>query len=165
MLFFLLSSIFILGVILCKNPIYSLLNLIMSFLLFAFLFIFNGLEFIGILTIFVYVGAISILFLFVIMFLEIRYLESNINNNLNKYIKIFFILFIFFGNFLFSIRVSNLSYDEFFNYFNVGELFLNHQIHQIGFLFYNNYCLGFIIAGIVLLIAMISVISITSFFK
>jgi len=62
-------------VILCINPILSLLFLISVYLSASVLFFFLGVEFLAILLIIIYVGAISILFIFVIMMLNLRIVE------------------------------------------------------------------------------------------
>ena len=66
----------LLGVVFNKNLVYNLLSLVGVFFMCSLLFILLGLELMGLLIIFIYVGAISILFLFIIMFIEVRYLES-----------------------------------------------------------------------------------------
>lgn len=63
------------GVILSKNIIQSVLHLILVFLLCSILFVYLGADFIGLIILIVYIGAIAVLFLFVIMMLNIRILE------------------------------------------------------------------------------------------
>jgi NADH-quinone oxidoreductase subunit J len=70
----LLSSIF---AILSVNPVQSVLYLILVFLQAAMLFMFLGAEFISLLILIVYVGAISTLFLFIIMMLNLRIVEAH----------------------------------------------------------------------------------------
>lgn len=72
----LLSVVFALGVILYRNPIYALLSLIGVFLATVLFYIGNGAEFIGLVLLIVYVGAVSILFLFVLMLLNVKSLTS-----------------------------------------------------------------------------------------
>lgn len=62
-------------VILAKNPIQSVLFLILVYLFAASLFMLLGAEFLAILIFIIYIGAISILFLFVIMLLNLRTVE------------------------------------------------------------------------------------------
>lgn len=61
-----------LGVILARNPVYSVLFLILSFVASAGLWILLEAEFLGIALILVYVGAVMVLFLFVVMMLDIN---------------------------------------------------------------------------------------------
>jgi NADH-quinone oxidoreductase subunit J len=62
-------------VILSKNPVQSVLFLILVYLVVAIFFMFLGAEFLSILILIIYVGAISILFLFVVMLLNLRTVE------------------------------------------------------------------------------------------
>jgi len=62
-------------VIISKNPVQSVFFLIVIFLLTTVLFILLGAEFLAIAVLIIYVGAISILFLFVVMMLNLRILE------------------------------------------------------------------------------------------
>jgi len=66
-------------VILTNNPVHSILALVLVFFLSSCLAVSLGVEFLAILILIVYVGAISVLFLFVVMLLNIRVLELNIS--------------------------------------------------------------------------------------
>jgi NADH:ubiquinone oxidoreductase subunit 6 (subunit J)/NADH:ubiquinone oxidoreductase subunit 3 (subunit A) len=69
-------------VIITNNPIYSVLNLIILYILVAFYLIFKGITYIGISYIIIYVGAIAILFLFILMMIDIEVVEKKNNNYL-----------------------------------------------------------------------------------
>ncbi|MEM7291455.1 MAG: NADH-quinone oxidoreductase subunit J [Pseudomonadota bacterium] len=62
-------------VISCKNPVHSVLFLILTFVNASGLFIMAGAEFLGLLLIVVYVGAVAVLFLFVVMMLDVDFAE------------------------------------------------------------------------------------------
>ena len=64
-----------LGVILSRNPVHSVLWLILSFISSAGLFVLLGAEFVAMLLIIVYVGAVAVLFLFVVMMLDVDFSE------------------------------------------------------------------------------------------
>ena len=64
-----------LAVILAKNPVHSVLFLILSFVNAAGLFLLMGAEFLGMILIVVYVGAVAVLFLFVVMLLDVDFAE------------------------------------------------------------------------------------------
>lgn len=64
-----------LGVIFSRNVVQSVLYLILVFFLCSLLFIYLGADFIGLIILIVYIGAIAVLFLFVVMMLNIRVLE------------------------------------------------------------------------------------------
>lgn len=78
-LFFYLFSIIMIGsafmVISCRNPVHSVLFLILAFVNASGLFILTGAEFLGLLLIVVYVGAVAVLFLFVVMMLDVDFAE------------------------------------------------------------------------------------------
>jgi NADH-quinone oxidoreductase subunit J len=76
--FWLFASITILSgllVILAKNPVHSVLWLILAFFSAAGLFVLMGAEFLAMLLVIVYVGAVAVLFLFVVMMLDINFVE------------------------------------------------------------------------------------------
>lgn len=64
-----------LGVILSRNIVQSVLYLILVFFLCSLLFIYLGADFLGLIILIVYIGAIAVLFLFVVMMLNVRVLE------------------------------------------------------------------------------------------
>ena len=76
--FYLFSSIAVLSalmVISAKNPVHSVLFLILSFVNASALFVLLGAEFLAMILIVVYVGAVAVLFLFVVMMLDINYVK------------------------------------------------------------------------------------------
>src|ERR1700761_2672846 len=91
-----LSVIMSISVIYVSNPIQSLLALIVSFALSSMLFMILGIEFISLLVFLIYVGAIAVLFLFIIMMLNLKIVE--LRNYYLRYLPVgsFIILFFFF---------------------------------------------------------------------
>ena len=82
LIFYLLSSITILSsimVISSKNTVHSVFFLILAFVNVSCLFIMIGAEFVGMILLIVYVGAVAVLFLFVIMMFNIHILEARDN--------------------------------------------------------------------------------------
>ena len=89
LLFFIFSSILILSaiaIITVKNSIYSVLFLVLNFITAAGLLLLLECEFLSLLFIIIYVGAIAVLFLFVVMMLDVKILETS--KDLFKYIPI-----------------------------------------------------------------------------
>lgn len=81
-LFWIVFCLFVfvgLFVLLTNNPVHSILALVLVFFLSSCLVLALGAEFLAILILIVYVGAISVLFLFVVMLLNIRILELNVS--------------------------------------------------------------------------------------
>ena len=83
-------------VITTQNAIISIFNLIVLYILVAFYLIYIGIAYIGISYVIIYVGAIAILFLFIIMMIDIEVVEKRSNN----YLPLLFLLISgFFFNF------------------------------------------------------------------
>jgi NADH-ubiquinone oxidoreductase chain 6 len=121
-----LSSIL---VIISKNPIISVIFLIALFLSISLYLILSGLIFIGLSYLIVYIGAVSILFLFILMLINIRLseLQSNPNNSIPLSIFITLISIISFfevlpSNISKSINLSNILY----YIFNIKNEYIEH---------------------------------------
>ena len=92
-------------VIASKNPIHSILYLILVFCNVTFVLILLGVEFIAIIFLIVYVGAIAVLFLFIVMMLNIRVVE--LGEILNRYFPLATIVgLIIFAEIVFSLYYS-----------------------------------------------------------
>ena len=78
--------------ILSKNPVYSVLLLILNFFISSLIAILFGVDFIGILFILVYVGAVAVLFLFVVMMLELK-IELIVLSESFRFLVLIFCLF------------------------------------------------------------------------
>lgn len=166
-LFLIFSTLMMLGTIMVissPNPVHSVLYLVFVFCNAAGLFILLNTEFLAIIFMIVYVGAIAILFLFVIMMLNIRIVE--LNENLLRYLPLGgFIGIIFLLEILLVIEKelgseipANLAY-EYIEWDKHIVDFTN--IEQIGHVLYTNYFVAFIVAGLILLVAMIGAIVLT----
>src|SRR5208282_352596 len=102
-------------VITTKNAIISVFNLIVLYILVSFYLIYIGVTYLGISYIIIYIGAIAILFLFIIMMIDIEVVEKRSNNYLP-------LLFLFLCGFLFTlkkilhniglIKMKSLSFSE-----------------------------------------------------
>src|SRR5579862_9911981 len=71
-------------VVVSRNPVYSVLFLILAFFNAAALFVLIGAEFIAMILVIVYVGAVAVLFLFVVMMLDINFVE--LRKGMNTYL-------------------------------------------------------------------------------
>jgi NADH-ubiquinone oxidoreductase chain 6 len=98
-------------IIISKNPVVSVLHLIALFSCISFYLLFLGLNFIGLSYLLVYVGAVSILFLFILMLINIRISEliSNTYNNIPLSLLVILALFIPYNN-ISSYDSPNLSF-------------------------------------------------------
>jgi|SRR5690349_10606282 len=120
------------SIIISKNPIISVLYLILLFSSISCYLIFIGVKFIGISYLLVYVGAVSILFLFILMLINIRVSEliSDTNNNIPLAILAILAFFIPFNNLLPDSKT------------NLNEIAILDKLHndsQISFVSANNW--------------------------
>lgn len=145
------------------NPMNSIIFLIgIFFNSFIILFYFN-IEFLGLLFILIYVGAIAILFLFVIMMLNLKSTEVNVLNMdfISKiFLAVVFIYLFFFALFHFfdSLYTDSEAFVFYsgLNTFSTIDLFYN--INSIGQTLFNYFNGCFLIAGLILLTALVGAI-------
>ncbi len=138
-----------------RNPVHGVLFLILAFFSTAGLFVLIGAEFIAMTLIIVYVGAVAVLFLFVVMMMNVRI--ERIKSGFNKYLPMIALLFlVLLGDLCFIIKtsLSNVKVG-----FAAVETISN--THAIGMVLYTDYFYIFQISGLILLVAMISAISLT----
>jgi NADH-ubiquinone oxidoreductase chain 6 len=124
------------AVITTKNPIQSLICLIALFGFIAVYLIFCGLTFIGFSYLIVYIGAVSILFLFILMLINIRSSELQSNNSNSIPLALFIVLlinFVVFDVLPYSIAILN-NYTNRINY-NIYSNLNNKQFIDLN---YNN---------------------------
>jgi NADH-ubiquinone oxidoreductase chain 6 len=117
-----LSGIF---VIISKNPVISVLFLIGLFLSIACYLLLIGLSFLGLSYLIVYIGAVSILFLFILMLINIRI--SELQSNTSNSIPLGIIIALFFNYPLFQILPYNIAILN--NYYGTG--LLNNILYNI----------------------------------
>lgn len=120
LMFAFLSIVFSLAINLFKNPIYSVLSLIVSILFSIFLMFTLHIEFLSYIFIIVYVGAVALLFIFVVMMLNLK-VESTSNNlsvddNFVFFLIIFKFCFVLF-NFFKVLSFKNISKFDCSKYF------------------------------------------------
>ena len=146
-----------LAVIFARNPVHSVLWLILAFFNAAGLMLLLGAEFIALLLVIVYVGAVAVLFLFVVMMLDIDFavLRRGFTQNLPFGILIALVL-------LFEIGVAVSAW-------TAGPTLSGRHIPgtvqpnivALGQLLYSRYLFPFEIAGLILLVAMVGAIVLT----
>ncbi|HLD76856.1 MAG TPA: NADH-quinone oxidoreductase subunit J [Rickettsiales bacterium] len=152
----LLSSAII--VISTRNMVHSVMFLILAFLNAAALFVLLGAEFLAMLLVIVYVGAIAVLFLFVVMMLNVD--SKEIKTKLSKYtpLLVCVILVLFIEIFL-IIRLSSIGNYAQISLYQIAQDVPNTK--AIGNILYTNFFLPFQLAGAVLFVAMIGAIILT----
>ena len=146
-------------VIVSRNPVHSVLYLILAFVNASGLFVLMGAEFLGMMLIVVYVGAVAVLFLFVIMMLDVDFLE--LREGFIQYLPVGVVIG---GIFLFELLLT------------VGAWVINPSVSKtitspiptnvsnteaLGLVLYTKYIHYFQLSGMVLLVAMIGAIVLT----
>jgi NADH-ubiquinone oxidoreductase chain 6 len=122
------------SVIISKNPIVSVLHLISLFAYVSLYLIIIGLNFIGLSYLIVYIGAVSILFLFILMLINIR--TSELQSNTSNSIPLTIIIGIIISYFLFQVLpydivISSHLNENFYNMQKDVEVELNNNIYNI----------------------------------
>ena len=162
LVFFLFSFITIassLAVISAKNTIHAVFFLILDFVSVSCLFIMMGAEYLGMLTLIVYVGAVAVLFLFVVMMLNVNY--SDLKSGFLSYLPfgglIGLVLIIEIG-----LMIGTWKYRD--TFIKTSEIKINSNLSNteaIGNVLYTEYLHYFQISGLILLVAMIGAILLT----
>ena len=165
--FYFFSVIAILSAIMVtvsKNTVHSVFFLILDFISISCLFIMIGAEFVGMIMLIVYVGAVAVLFLFVVMMLNVSLQKnewfaaergsSHIPVGIIVSIIIFFELIIVVGGWKFKPNLNPNSLDLNF----ISE---KTNTHSIGEVLYTDYIHLFQLSGMILLVAMIGAIVLT----
>jgi NADH-quinone oxidoreductase subunit J len=144
-----------------KNPVHSVLWLILAFLSGAGLFVLLGAEFVAMLLIIVYVGAVAVLFLFVVMMLDVDF--AGLKAEMAKYMPLAGLIGLIlliqlglaYGTWTFSdgidARLGNPIPP-------VDEI---HNTRALGMILYDRYFLLFQLSGLILLVAMVGAIVLT----
>ena len=147
--------------ILARNPVHSVLWLIMAFFNAAGLMVIVGAEFIAMLLVIVYVGAVAVLFLFVVMMLDIDFAElrAGFMKNFPLGIAIALVLLAELVLGIGAYRAGALELGT--SDGSAAPLLGESNIENIGALLYGKYLFLFETAGIILLVAMIGAIVLT----
>ncbi len=146
-----------------KNTVHSVFFLILDFISISCLFIMIGAEFLGMIMLIVYVGAVAVLFLFVVMMLNVAQQTNQwfLSKSSSRHIPIGLIIsaIIFFE---LIIVIGGWKYKP--DLFNQTSIIINNDItntHSLGQVLYTDYIHIFQISGMILLIAMIGAIVLT----
>lgn len=145
-----------------ENPIESVLFLILTFCLGAINLLIWNVEFLGLLFIIIYVGAIAVLFLFVIMMLNIKTVKKNFIFLFKRLFLVILIISIlnYFGNYFFS-NIFNLKILSFYENTLIFKIDSITNIESLGQILYNYFLICVLIAGLILLVALLGAIILT----
>ena len=161
--FYLFSSITVLSslmVISSKNPVHSVLFLIFCFINTSILFVLLGAEFLAMILIVVYVGAVAVLFLFVVMMLDINFVK--LREGFLQYLPfgalLGIVLIVELGILFLTKSFSENSLSRFVKSPTINEV---ENTKLIGQVLYTDYFYLFQISGLILLVAMVGSITLT----
>ena len=144
--------------VISRNPVHSVLWLILSFLSSAGLFVLLGAEFVAMLLIIVYVGAVAVLFLFVVMMLDVDFAE--LKAEMSKYMPLALLIGVII---LTQLGMAFGAWD----YADTVAANINapkgteQNTAALGLLIYDKYIMLFQLSGLILLVAMIGAIVLT----
>ena len=158
--FSLVAVLSALMVISAKNPVHSVLFLILSFVNASGLFVLLGAEFLAMILVVVYVGAVAVLFLFVVMMLDINFVK--LREGFLQYLPfgalLGIVLIIELGILFLTKSFSENSLSKFVELPVMNEV---ENTKLIGQVLYTNYFYLFQISGLILLVAMVGSITLT----
>lgn len=147
-------------VITARNPVHSVLFLILAFFNASGLFILLGAEFVGLILVIVYVGAVAVLFLFVVMMLDISF--SDLRKGAMQYVPIGLIIgAVLLFELILAYNAWNVNSGQLLNLaapvFDDGLT----NTQALGQIIYTDYILAFQVSGLILFVAMIGAIVLT----
>ncbi len=149
------------AVITAKNPVHSVFFLILAFFNAAGLFVLLGAEYVAMTLVIVYVGAVAVLFLFVVMMLNIHFekLRAGFIKALPWGISLALILFLELGGLLYASLLTPTPTAP--AVVAIPDAAVVTNTEAIGMVLYTRYMLAFELAGLILLVAMIGAIVLT----
>ena len=146
-------------VVTSRNPVHSVLFLILAFFNAAGLFVLMGAEFLAMILVVVYVGAVAVLFLFVVMMLDINFVE--LRQGFARYLSIGGLIgLVLLAELILVVGVWSFAPDVAVVAASPTPLDVTNT-EAIGQVIYTHYVLAFQTAGLVLLVAMIGAIVLT----
>ena len=162
-IFSLIAIVSAIMVTVSRKTVHSVFFLILDFISISCLFIMIGAEFLGMIMLIVYVGAVAVLFLFVVMMLNVAHQKNTFfkSNQGSKHIPIglfvsliiFFELIIVVGGWKYKPELLETS-----EFLNIPE---TTNTHSLGSVLYTDYIHLFQLSGMILLVAMIGAITLT----
>ena len=160
-IFSLIAIISAIMVTVSKNTVHSVFFLILDFISISCLFIMIGAEFLGMIILIVYVGAVAVLFLFVVMMLNVaEQKQSWFVGKKSTHIPAGLIVSVLILLELIVV-VGGWKYKDTFMSSSTLELSNISNTHQLGLVMYTDYILYFQLAGLILLLSMIGAILLT----
>ena len=154
-------------VILASHSVFSLLFLVLSFLVSASLLFILECELLALIFIVVYVGAIAVLFLFAVMMLDAKL--QNLTRNLFRYLPVGFLFVlgflvpVLFQTFFKTQATTNLGVENVYvNWYDLTDSTSDVEVY--GQILYSYFILQFLVVGLILLVVLIGVVYLTNIY-
>jgi NADH-quinone oxidoreductase subunit J len=154
-----------------RNIIYSIFSFILLVINLTFLLIFYNVEFLSLIFLIIYIGAIAVLFLFVIFMLDLSYLHINIFflQKASFFFRVVYLIVLIKTFFIILVIVSTFVAEDVFFYSNfnvyhslVQSLLWTNDIDLFSYLLYTQYSNFLVLCGFILLIAMVGSVLLVS---
>ncbi len=162
LMFYVLSAVLLfagLMVITARNPVHSVLFLILAFFNAAGLFVLLGAEFVAMILVIVYVGAVAVLFLFVVMMLDIDF--TTLRRGLVQHLPLGLLAAVVIAAQTVMLAISWKFSEGAKSQIASAAEATRSNTEQIGLILYTDYMVPFQVAGVILLVAMIGAIVLT----
>lgn len=160
-LFYLFSAVLLITAVLMvtvRNPVYAALSLILSFFTSAALWVMLEAEFLGVVLVLVYVGAVMVLFLFVIMMLDINH--DHLKEGFIRYLPVgLLVAVVISAEMILVLNASGFDNPE--RYQAVKQAADYSNTKALGEVLYTQYLYPFEIAAVILVVAIIAAITLT----
>ena len=154
-------------VVVASHSVFSLLFLVLSFLVSAFLLLMLECEFLALIFIVVYVGAIAVLFLFAIMMLDAKL--QNLARNVFRYLPLGFLFALGFLipvlyqlSFEVQEKIHLLVQNNYVNWYDLLDSISDVEVY--GQVLYSYFVLQFLVVGLILLVVLIGVVYLTNIY-
>lgn len=159
--FLFINLLTLLLIVFSITPIFSITYFILFFFINFFLLIFLNIEFLAVLFLVLYAGAVSILFIFVVLLFDIKFLllYSDSTNRFTFFYCLIFFFFLIINFYLikyFYIYNFNNTYELYINWFDV--FYLQNELTTLGIVIFNYYYLNVFLLIFLLFITMIGII-------
>lgn len=146
------------------NPVFSVLSLVLCFVSSAIVLVLSGSEFLGLTIVVVYVGAIAVLFLFVVMMLDLHQFSGSTNFFRNFSLPFFGGVYLFFSSlgtmfFLYPFYPFVAVLENWFDYTAIAGS--HDDIVSLSVFLFNHFYFSFLLAGFLLFVALLGSIVIT----
>lgn len=160
-LFYVFATVLVgaaIGVITARNPVHSVMYLVLAFFNSAVLWLLLEAEFLAIVLVLVYVGAVMVLFLFVVMMLDIN--VESVKSGFTRYAPLGVVVTV-----IMAVELGQVIWIRHMGLGGVGELTPlpadYNNTRELGMLLYTEYFYAFELAAVILLVAIVAAISLT----